>query len=259
MTFKNIKILFKYLFIFVVVISIGYFRLSKANTARNDYYQIEGHLEYDEVLIGTYVSGTVKEVLVDKGDYIEKGDLLMKLENDVLVEKVSGMDPSSPYFNEPEFRELYKKIQYLDVYAPQSGYIIELNYEKNSFVRENEILAILAPQDSFKYAGKIDYGTKYGSGVELRDAIVKGTPVQIKFEGSTDKVSSKVVDVTPVTDDLGTNLGADLILLEQSTNGTLILGKKFDILIAKKNPTQKLTDAAKEFFEPAYVSGYVKN
>ena len=246
----------KYLLVIVLCLGLGFWRLKSSYESKN-YYEVEGDVLFDTVKIGSFVSGNVKEVNITEGDFVNAGDLILEIENDILVQRFEGLDPESPNFIQSEYNELEQKIENLKVYSPVDAYVTNVDFTQDSFVRENEIIAELAKADTLQMVGNVTFGEKFATTNEFRDSLVVGLPVLIEYFDNNQQFEATVVDID-VQPDLG-----EITLFLLADVEQIIIGREFSVLIYQATALDKLVELYNNllgsFESSASVSGYVQD
>jgi multidrug resistance efflux pump len=149
------KTILKYFFSLLVTIALGllsvWFRASQES-----YFSFQGKTIYNQVEVGTYSNGTIKEVLIEEGQIVDQDSKLFEIENEIMTEKFSKMNPQSANFSEPDYVELKKKIDNFVITAPLRAIVFKVLKYKGSFVKDNETIANLIPLETIKYTFELN-------------------------------------------------------------------------------------------------------
>ncbi|MDK2917630.1 MAG: HlyD family secretion protein [Candidatus Petromonas sp.] len=107
----------------------------------------------DEIILKT--DGELKELYIDSGDYVEKGDLLAVLENKSLQNEIDN----TKILIEQKQLELTEKLKNADdlaVYAPISGTVTEISVTEGERVGENSTVAVISDLSNLQIVIPID-------------------------------------------------------------------------------------------------------
>ena len=172
-------------------------------------------------------SGTVKELYIHNGDYINAGDLLMVLENDDLEENLSDARSN---LNDA-YEDLENEKNNLDFYtitAPIDGIVTKLNISEGDYIRSESELLTIVNNESIEFDIEVDEldinDIEVGQSVKVTiDAIEETTKTplvgvvsNISIEGnSMNSVTSYPVTVSLSGDDsikMGMNCSAEIVI-----------------------------------------------
>ncbi len=100
-------------------------------------------------------SGTVETLEIKNGDYINKGDLIMVLSNDSLLESLSDAqtDLSNAY---EDLNDIKDTNDFYTITAPIDGVISEINYSEGDYVREESVLATIINTSDLEFSISVD-------------------------------------------------------------------------------------------------------
>ncbi len=200
---------------------------------RNAYYSFAGTINHNQIEIGTYSSGTIKDLYIREGQIVEEGELLYEIENDILMEKFNKMSKDNPNFNEPDYIELQKKIEKFKITSPSRSVVTKVHKFKGSFVKDNETLANLIPLESINYS--FDFNEEFLNSAQREDILFKiqpGGDIFMKFIENYE-VSAKIVSVIP--DQSKPKHSKVYILPGNLEEIPLNTGQTFEVKIPKKN------------------------
>ncbi len=71
--------------VLIVIVALAFLVFSKAN---DEYIEITGIIETTEIDVASKIPGRIDSIYFDKGDMVEKGDIIAKLESKEMVAKV---------------------------------------------------------------------------------------------------------------------------------------------------------------------------
>ena len=193
---KMSSTIIKYLLTTLFAIGLGFFAYA-LKSSKLEYYEFKGSIKYNNLEIGTYTSGKVKEIFADEGQVIEPGNKIFEIENEIITEKLQKMDPQSPNFSEPDYAELKKRVDNFEIKAPYKSVIAKIYKYKGSFVKDNETLATLIPLETIRYSFDIyDDQLNEKSKEELLQILKPDKEVTMLFS-KTYQIKAKIKSVVP--------------------------------------------------------------
>ena len=194
-------------------------------------------------------SGTIAELNVRDGDYINVGDLIMILENDDLQDNLD--DARSNLSDAYEDLEIEKNnLDFYTIVAPIDGIITSLNISSGDYVRSESELLTIVNNDNIEFSIEVDEldinDVKVGQEVNVTiDAIeetaitpLKGAVTNISIEGN----SMNSVTSYPVTVSL---TGSDDIKMGMNCSAEIVVESKEDVLIL---PVEAITTRKNQYF-----------
>jgi len=81
---ENKKLLIPIVLVFFIILIASWYALQTASVKTNGLLEASGTVEADEVLVASEIAGKVVETAVEKGAYVEAGDVLIKLDDTLL-------------------------------------------------------------------------------------------------------------------------------------------------------------------------------
>ena len=180
-------------------------------------------------------SGTIAQLNVRNGDYINTGDLVMILGNDALQDSLK--DAKSNLSDAYEDLENEKNnLDFYTIIAPIDGIVTTLNISSGDYVRSESALLTIVNNDNIEFDIEVDEldinNIKVGQEVNVTiDAIsetakspLKGTVTNISIEGN----SMNNVTSYPVTVSL---TGSEDIKMGMNCSSEIVIESKEDVLI----------------------------
>ncbi|ACJ74926.1 efflux transporter RND family, MFP subunit [Thermosipho africanus Ob7] len=195
------------------------------------------------------VSGKVVEVYVNEGDFVKKGDPILKIDDEDY--KISYLNAKLSYEmvkGNGTLEEELKRLQYEKAYddfvntvikAPISGYIVNFSKKVGDLVNQNQALCVILDRSNFEFEGTIDIidyskvqvGQKISIEVEGNSEILQG---EITYKQIAN-ISSANVTTATIRADINKVKFPENIFIGASCEGEILTINKKDVLKVPTN------------------------
>lgn len=101
------------------------------------------------------ISGTLTNLYVSSGDYVEKGDLIAELENNDIYDNIENQQINIEK-KKLQLSELLENLDETAVYSPISGIVTKINVTEGERVSSNSILAVISDLSNLQVVIPID-------------------------------------------------------------------------------------------------------
>jgi multidrug resistance efflux pump len=243
------KRLLKYTLIIMFCLSLGLYRIL-VHYKTEAFYEFDGNLYFQTVQVGAFSGGEVSIVHVNKGDFVEEGDLLVSLSNPVLMSRLEGIEEvdsrSSVY---ADYLELQQRAESLEVTAPTNGYVLDVLRQEGSFVRDSDFLITIIPKDSFRYSTILGQNDINYIPDELRNQLKSGNTTTIEFNRDF-TVSGQVESFLPLfkSEDYVSDQYRLLVLPDEEFDHLSNLNLKVRLLFPKSNFSANVINGLFKYF-----------
>mgnify|MGYP000848334927 CR=1 FL=1 len=137
--------------IYLVVVFIAVFAVAglslarKTNSLRLNANQFSLTINKDELIVSNAVAGTVEEVMVNSGQSIKEGDVLVRLRDELLESRLSTLSQfsSENLSAQTEAEVLKNNVKLLEIRAPRDGVVDSINVSVGSNLAQNSKVAVI--------------------------------------------------------------------------------------------------------------------
>ncbi|TXH00996.1 MAG: HlyD family secretion protein [Candidatus Moraniibacteriota bacterium] len=145
--------------VFIVAVLIATQGISrKVNTYKATEQPIFFSVEKERISIANSVTGRVDLVMVATGDHVNKGDLLVKLVDDSLSQKILSLTELAEenISARTELELLKARASEYEIRAPRDGVVYQLHTAEGSYLTMNAPVLTLFADNNVKLVGELD-------------------------------------------------------------------------------------------------------
>ncbi|PNR97237.1 efflux RND transporter periplasmic adaptor subunit [Petrotoga sp. 9PWA.NaAc.5.4] len=178
-----------------------------------DSIEVVGNVEADVKSVYPKVSGEIVEIYVEKGDFVEKGQVLAKIDD--LQYQTAYLNALNDYESSTNLAERMKEVKRLqleqakknlesiEITAPISGIISQVNVSEGTTVNTSTAAFTIVDKNNLKVSTKID---------EIDFPFVEeGMEASVKFNSLNLELPGKISWISPVS---STDVGIVVIPIE---------------------------------------------
>ena len=117
----------------ILIVSLTYY-LDKKSTHSENTIKVSGNIEATETRLSFQVAGMIKQLLVEEGNYVKKGQVLAKLDDDELIkikeQTQANLEQAQSDYNmrEKDYKR-YTELLKEDAVSPQDKDVAQNNFE----------------------------------------------------------------------------------------------------------------------------------
>jgi multidrug resistance efflux pump len=206
----------------------------------NSYAVTNEHLflniDKEEILVSNSVTGQVEKVMVQSGDHVKKGDLLINMVDDVMQAKINSLDrvANDNLSAKTESDLLKAEIPQLQIRAPRDGVVYKVNVGEGAYLNRNTELINMYADSDVKLTGLVN---------EVQfDEIQKNKEIEVyspRFEQMytiTFTGVGRVKDSTPV---MGIQYEVEFLFNDPEEGVAFVPNEKLEVVSLKKQDDVK--------------------
>lgn len=141
-----------FVLVFMIALAIATLGLvRKINSYENNELPIIVHVDKEDIVVTNVAAGTIKKILVQNGQHVNKDDIIMELEDDATEAKISTLEKISSQNVSARTEALILKAQTAQnlIKAPRDGVIYKIEVIEGSYVNSyTPIIKMFADQDT---------------------------------------------------------------------------------------------------------------
>lgn len=152
-------------FVFVFSVALAIATLALARTV-NSYQGSDNPLivsvEKPEIIINNAVTGQIDEILVKPGQFIEQGELMIKISDPATTQRLEALEALSTQniSARTEAEILRSRSAQYEIRAPKNGIVYKLNVAEGTYLSQNQPVITLFSDEDIRLVGQfnpIDY------------------------------------------------------------------------------------------------------
>jgi multidrug resistance efflux pump len=163
MQLKRVKRVFFNGLYFSIVFVVAFVIATQALTRKVNTYEMTKKplffsIEKERMTISNSVTGRVAVVAVNTGQHVQKGDLLVRLEDDSLDQKMNSLSALAKenLSAKTELALIQAKASDYEIVAPRDGVVYQIQAAEGSYLNMNSPVIILFADSNVKVSGTIN-------------------------------------------------------------------------------------------------------
>lgn len=149
-------------FYFVLIFLLAFGIATQALVRKINTYNLTNSVLFltvdkDDVEIGSTLAGRVGEVLVQSGDHVDEGEVIMRLVDPSLEPKIEALEgvARENLSARTELELIRARSGEYEIRAPRSGVVYQVKVVKGTFVQPGAVVALLFANENVRLVGAI--------------------------------------------------------------------------------------------------------